>query len=644
MFDLFRSRDKAVRILLGGLLLVVALSMLTYLVPSYNTGTGGSDVVVAEVGKDIITMPEVQQVIQMNLRGRQMPPEIMPHYVPQFIDSMITERAMAYEAQRLGFKVSDEDLASAIRVTIPQLFQDGKFAGKDTYAAVLAQQNMTIPQFEADMSRQLLVSKLRDVALQGTVVTPQEIDREYKRRNDKVKIAYVKISQDKMHSEAQVTPEELRKYYEANKGAYPVPEKRNLGVLVIDQSKLEQAIQPDDATLLRLYNENKDTYRTPERINIRHILLNTTGKTPQEEAAIKAKAEDLLKQARAGADFADLAKKNSQDPGSAQKGGEYDGVIRGQMVPEFEKAAFSLKPGQISDLVKTQYGYHIIQSLSHEDARLKPFDEVKSQIAAEYRKQRVNEMMQQIADKAQAALAKDPLHPEKVAADLGVQYLKAENVAPGATLPGIGASKEFDDSIANLKKGEVSQPVQAAGNTKIVLATVTDVIPAHPAAFDEVQDKAREALLKEKAIKLVDQKAAQLAEKAKALGGDLDAAAKSMGLEVKISAPVDRAGAVEGLGAASMIPDAFSKPAGSLFGPSPVPDAKVVGKVLEQIPVDMANLASQRAGIRDELKNQKNQSRNALFEEGLRENLTKEGKIKKHQDVINRLLASYQRS
>ncbi len=644
MFDLFRSRDKAVRILLGGLLLVVALSMLTYLVPSYNTGTGGSDVVVAEVGKDVITMPEVQQVIQMNLRGRQMPPEIMPHYVPQFIDSMITERAMAYEAQRLGFKVSDEDLASAIRVTIPQLFQDGKFAGKDTYAAVLAQQNMTIPQFEADMSRQLLVSKLRDVALQGTVVTPQEIEREYKRRNDKVKIAYVKISQDKMHSEAQVTPEELRKYYEANKGAYPVPEKRNLGVLVIDQSKLEQAIQPDDATLLRLYNENKDTYRTPERVNIRHILLNTTGKTPQEEAGIKAKAEDLLKQARAGADFAELAKKNSQDPGSAQKGGEYDGVIRGQMVPEFEKAAFALKPGQISDPVKTQYGYHIIQSLSHEDARLKPFEEVKSQIAAEYRKQRVNEMMQQIADKAQAALAKDTLHPEKVAADLGVQYLKADNVAPGATLPGIGASKEFDDSIANLKKGEVSQPVQAAGNTKIVLATVTDVIPAHPAAFDEVQDKAREALLKEKAIKLVDQKAAQLAEKAKALGGDLDAAAKSMGLEVKISAPVDRAGAVEGLGAASMIPDAFSKPAGSLFGPSPVPDAKVVGKVLEQIPADMANLASQRAGIRDELKNQKNQSRNALFEEGLRENLTKEGKIKKHQDVINRLLASYQRS
>ena len=150
--------------------------------------------VIAEVGKEAITVPEVQQIVQMNMRGRQMPPELMPHYVPQYIDSMITERALAFEAQRLGFKVSDDDLAAGIRQTIPQLFQDGKFAGKEAYAQVLAQQNLTIPQFEDDVSRQLLITKLRDVALEGTVVTPQEIEQAYKRRNDKVKIEYVKIA------------------------------------------------------------------------------------------------------------------------------------------------------------------------------------------------------------------------------------------------------------------------------------------------------------------------------------------------------------------------------------------------------------------------------------------------------------------
>ncbi|MGA3079161.1 MAG: SurA N-terminal domain-containing protein, partial [Bryobacteraceae bacterium] len=232
MFDLFRSRDKIVRIMLGGLLLVVALSMLTYLVPSYNMGgSGGSDQVVAEIGKETITVPEVQQIVQMNLKGRQIPAELMPHYVPQYIDAMVTEHALAFEAKRLGFKISNEDLAAGIRQTIPQLFPDGKFAGKDAYAQVLAQQNMTIPQFEEDIGRQLLITKMRDVALEGAVVTPQEIEQEYRRRNDKVKIAYVKVTGDKLRSEVQVTPDELRKYYEATKTTYQVPEKRDLGIV-----------------------------------------------------------------------------------------------------------------------------------------------------------------------------------------------------------------------------------------------------------------------------------------------------------------------------------------------------------------------------------------------------------------------------
>ena len=141
----------------------------------------------------------------------------MPHYVPQFINSMVTERALAFEAKELGFKVSDEDLAAGIRQTIPQLFQDGKFAGKDAYAQVLAQQNMTIPQFESDMARQLLVTKMRNVALEGTVVTPQEIEQEYP--------APQRQSQDPVREDhgrqvsrgSALTPDELRKYYEANK-------------------------------------------------------------------------------------------------------------------------------------------------------------------------------------------------------------------------------------------------------------------------------------------------------------------------------------------------------------------------------------------------------------------------------------------
>jgi peptidyl-prolyl cis-trans isomerase D len=642
MFDLFRSRDKVVRIMLGGLLLVVALSMLTYLVPSYNMGGGSSsDQVVAEVGKDAITVPEVQQVVQMNMRGRQMPPELMPHYIPQFINSMVTERALAYEAKRLGFKISDEDLAVGIRQTIPQLWQDGKFAGNQAYAQMLGQQNLSIPQFESDVARQLLITKMRDVALEGTIVTPQEIEQEYRRRNDKVKLQYVKIAGDKLRADVQATPDELRKYYDANKSAYELPEKRDLGIAIIDQAKLEQTIQPADADLLRVYNDNKETYRTPERVNVQHILLKTNDKDPKSDATVKAKADDLEKQLRAGANFADMAKKYSEDPGSAAKGGEYDGVVRGQMVPEFEKAAFSLKVGEISDPVKTAYGYHILKVLAHEQAQLKPFNDVKPQLAAEYKKQRVNDLMQQLSDKVQAALTKDPLHPDKVAADLGVQYVKADNVGPGDPLPEVGVNKEFEDAVSTLKKGEVSQPVVVAGN-KIVMAVCTGDTPPHPAGFEEVQSKVHDAVVKEKTNRLVDEKATQMVEKARANGGDLAAVAKSMGFEAKTSDAVDRAGAIEGLGSAGMFPDAFTKPVGSIIGPNGISaDTKVVCKIVEKVPADLSGLATQRLAIRDQIKGEKGRARNTLFEEGVRDALTKEGKIKVHQDVIDRLLASY---
>src|SRR3569832_600217 len=167
MFDLFRSREKSVRILLGALLVLVGLSMLTYLLPSYNSGGSSTDVVVAEVGGEAITLPQIQRIVQTQLRGRNMPPEVIPAYVPQLIDSVINEHALAYQAQKMGFEVTDAQVGDAVRTYIPNLFQDGKFVGKEAYAVVFVQQNLSIPEFETEMRRQLLITRLRDVAVQG---------------------------------------------------------------------------------------------------------------------------------------------------------------------------------------------------------------------------------------------------------------------------------------------------------------------------------------------------------------------------------------------------------------------------------------------------------------------------------------------
>jgi peptidyl-prolyl cis-trans isomerase D len=640
MFNLFRSRDKAVRFFLGALLVLVSLSMLTYLIPSYGSGNA-SDIVIARIGKEDLTMPEVQQVIQANLKGRNLPAEMVPHYIPQMVDNMITQRVMEYEAKRLGFQVTDADIASTIQTVFPSLFPNGQFAGKDAYASMLSQQNLTIPQFENELARQMLVSRLRDIVVEGTIVSPVEIEQEYRRRSEKAKVEYVRLPPDKFKSDVNPTPEEMRKYYESNKAAFVVPEKRSMGLLIIDQAKMEQNYVPSDADLRKVYEQNKDKYRLAERVKVRHILLNTTGKSKEEEAAIKAKAEKLLKQIKGGADFAKLAKENSEDPGSASKGGDLDWVTRGQTVPEFEKTAFTLKPGETSDLVKTQYGYHILQVLQKEQARLKPFEEVKSEIAAEYKKQQVAQLVQDTADKAVAELRKDSTHPEKVAADLGVQYVKADNAAYGDTLPVIGKNLDFEKTLPGLQKGDVSQPVMVEGN-KIVVAGILNLAPTHPASFEEAQAEVRDALVKQRSGEIATQKAKDLVAKAQAMGGDLKKAAQSMGLEVKTSGEFTRVGAVEGLGSASYLGDAFTKPAGTLIGPAAMPDGvQAVAKVVSQTQANMAELPMQRDAIRDEIKGRKARERISLFEDGLKQTLMKDGKLKIHQDVLNRLTQNY---
>jgi len=641
MFDLFRSRDKAVRILLGGLLLVVALSMVTYLIPNYGSTEGSAqDPIVAEVGGDKITTRNAQIVIQQALRSKSMSPAMIPILIPQMVDQMITERALAYQAERMGFHVSEEQVSNAIRLTIPQLFPEGKFVGRDIYAAMLAQQNLTIQDFETDMARQLLVTRLREVAVEGTVVAQADVEAEFRQRNEKVTIEYAMITPEKFRSEVKVTDADAQAYYEKNRGAYKIPERRSVAILVIDQARLEQSLASKDADLRRLYESDKDRFRTGERVKARHILLNTTGKSADEEIKIKAKAEDLLKQVKAGGNFAELAKKNSEDPGTKDKGGNLDWVVKGQTVPEFEKALFALKPNEISGLVKTQYGFHIIQALEKQDAHLKTFDEVKAGLLTELKNQLGQDRIQSALDAAAAELKKNPQQIDQVASRLKFNVVNVEKAGAGDPIPEIGVNRDFEDAVGSLKKGEVSQAVAAPGN-RMIIAVITDVFPAHPSTFEEAQNQIRPALTQVKANQLVVQRAAELAAKVKAMNGDLKKAAQSMGLQVVNAPEFNRAGAIEGLGSPDAIPEIFTKPAGTVFGPTSIGMYRVVGKVSARIDPNLAELPAQTDSIREEIKKTKARERNALFEDGLRQQLTKDGKIKIHMDVLKRVESSY---
>jgi peptidyl-prolyl cis-trans isomerase D len=376
-------------------------------------------------------------------------------------------------------------------------------------------------------------------------------------------------------------------------------------------------------------------------VKVRHILIMTKDKPPAEEAKLKAKADGLLQQVRGGGDFAKLVKDNSEDPGSKDNGGEYWIQRNGQMVKEFEDAAFTLKPGQ-SELVKTAYGYHVFQVVERQAAGLRSFAEVKPEIAAQWKKQRVNDILQRAGDQAAAALKRDAAHPEKAAAEFNMQLVTVNGYS-GNEIPELGPSPEFSQSVAGLKKGEVSPSV--AANNKVAVALVTDVTPAHPSTFEEVQTQIKDTMVQNRSVAAVQRHAQELIEKANSMGGDLAKAAKSMGLEVKASPEFERGGTVEGVGSAAYLSGAFDKPAGGIFGPSGTPDgATLVGKVISHVAPDPALLASQRTIIRDELKSQRAKDRATLFEAGIKDALVKQGKIKIHQDVIDRLIASYRSS
>jgi peptidyl-prolyl cis-trans isomerase D len=649
MFDLFRSRDKAVRILLGALLVLVGFSMLTYLIPNYGQGGGTSDTVIAEVGGEAITMQEVQHLVQSTMRNRQLPPEILPNYVPQMIDGMITERALVLEAKRLGYEVSDADVAEFIRQTAPGLFQNGQFVGKDAYAAMLAQNDMKIEDFENDIRRQVLISRLRTVAVEGTIVTPAEIEQAYKKKNEKIRVEWVKLTADKYKNELTPTPTEIQDYYKSHISQYTTPERKNLTLLVADQAKLEASLNPTDAELQTIYNQNKEAFRTPERVRARHILIKTQGKPADQEAALKAKAEGILKQIKGGADFAKLAKENSEDNqgpdgGSAAKGGDLgQWITHGQMVAEFDKAIFSQKVGETSDLVKTMFGYHIVQVLEHQDAGLRPFADVKAELATQWKKQRSTDMVQNAADKVQQAWQKDPNNPEKVAAQFNMQVVKFDGYGPGSTIPELGPTPDLDQALSGVKKGGITSAITAG--TKIAVAQVTDIVAPHPQQLAEVEGQIKDALAASRGEAVLRKHAEELVAKTREMGGDLAKAAKALGLEVKTSADTDRNGSIDGLGPASYISEGFGKPDGTLLSPITTPDrGTVVARVVGHVEADMSALPAQRAAIRDEIKRQRAGDRNMLFEAGVKDAMIKSGKIKIHQDVINRLLASYRNS
>jgi peptidyl-prolyl cis-trans isomerase D len=635
---------------LGAILLVICVSMVWYLVPQGSTlgiGTPGAGIVATVAGEDIHTT-EVQQqarrmVEQQFPRGGAQANMLLPFFAQRAFDDLVNEKILIAEARRMGLKATDDDLRDYLHQGQlgQNIFPDGKFIGQEAYQDLVSRFGYTVPVFEGLVKDDIVVTKLRTLVSSSASVTDAEIRQQFDKQNTKVKFDYAFIKKDDILKSLHPADAELKAYFDLNQKTYvnSIPEKRQLKYVVFDTAKLVTQTEVTQPDLQSYYDQHLDEYRVPEQVNVRHILIKSPlpgpdGKVdPKEQDVARAKAQDVLKQVKAGGNFADLAKKYSDDPGSAKNGGSLGFIGKGRTVPEFEKAAFSLPKGGTSDLVQSSYGFHIIHVDDKQDAHLKSVDEIKGQIEPLIKQQKAGQAGQAAAAELLSQARSSSL--EKAAAGKGLQVITTDFVTRNNLLPGIGTDPQF--TTAAFGQTANAPPDQVQLHDGFAIYQVMAVKPPSTPTFEEIRSRVEQEFKNERASSLLAQKTQELSDRAKA-DHDLKKAAKELGAEYKTSDLVAPDGQVPDIGSMTgPAAVAFSLKPGEISGPI---NSATTGAVLSvtgrQAPTE-ADFAAKKDQIRDALMQNKQAEVFGLFLGNLRDQMDKSGKIKKNQKELDTL-------
>lgn len=649
MIRFLQSGNKAVKFMLAAFLLIICVSMLWYLIPSSNLGADltRSGVVVTVAGEEIHT-DEVAKIVQDQMRqsearGQRFPEMFVGYLRQQAVQQLIQRAEIKYEAERLGLKVSDQEVQDELQNGPAKVyfFPDGKFIGKEKYEELLKQNNRTPAEFEDGVRQQLMMMKLIAAVGASVNATDAEIEQAYKERNTKVKFQYAVLNLDEISKQVKPTETEIKAYFESNKPAYTnsIPEKRQIRYFVLNDKDQESKVTADPAELQRYYTAHQEEFKVPERVKVRHILITApAGTDAKDQKAVdeaRAKAEGILKQVKAGGDFAELAKKNSQDPGSAANGGELGWIQRNQTVAEFDKVSFSQSKGQISDLVKTQFGFHIIQTEDKEDARIKPLAEVQAQIEPVVKAQKLSGLLESTSNQAQQLAAKEGL--DKAAAKFGAPVIQSNPVTKSEALPGVGASPQLMELVFSTKE---KSPVQSSRvPTGYVFFEVVKVDPARTPALQEIHDRVAKDFSNGRAADLLRKKSQELADRAHA-EHDLAKAAKEVGATFKTSDLVDRNAQVPDVGGLNgPAAVAFTMKPGEISAPLNMGAKQVVLAVTDRQEPSTSDpkFVQERDQLREQLVQQRQDQAWRLFMEALGKRMEDEHKIKINQAEMNNL-------
>jgi peptidyl-prolyl cis-trans isomerase D len=551
----------------------------------------------------------VNQIAARQLQQQHLPEQLMPYLLPRAGQILVQRAILKHEADRMNLQVSDEDLRRELQTGpfAQYLFPNGQYIGDDAYINFVSTafgNQLSRADFESQVKSDMELNRLQALITGGVTVSDQAVRDAYKVDGTKVKFDYVVITSDDLRKTINPSDADLQAFFKTNASRYAtaMPETRKIQYVAFDASNLPGGKpQVADADIQAYYNAHKDQYEVKEQVKTRHILISVpAGADAKTDAAAKAKAEDILKQIKAGGNFADLAAKNSDDPGSKTQGGELPLIPTAGLDPAYSKAAMALNPGQTSDLVRSQFGYHIIQTEQKEPAHTKTLAEVKSEIVPVLEQQRAGAAEQTFAAALAADAKKNGL--DKAAAAKGLHVVTTDYVAKDGVIPGLSDGSALLTQAFAVVKG--ADPASVSTGDGFAVFQVADIKPAHAPDFATYKAHILEDYREQQVPQLLNAQLTKLEDRAKVLN-DLKKAAAEMNLSVKTSDLVGKDGQVPDVGAMSgQGAVAFTLAKGAISGPINTGRSGIVLSVVDKQEPTADDIAKNFTATREGLLNQ----------------------------------------
>ncbi len=642
MIRILQQDSRATKIIFALIIGAAIVTMVITLVPGiFDNGDASNPSIFATVhspgviGRIVgetttIKTEDVQRAAQQQMQQQQLP-DFYLQFVMQRAGQLQVERAvLAHEADHMGLSVSDDDLRQYLQhgPYAEYIFPGGTFIGQEQYINFVESAfHLPITQFETEVKSDIELQRLQALVTGGVSVSDNAVRAQYLQSGTKVKFDYAVISGSDIKATINPSDSDLQAFFKANAARYAnaIPETRKIAFFNFGTSNLPGGLPTvSDADAQAYYNAHLDQYKTPEQVKTRHILIAVAkGADAKADAAAKAKAEDVLKQLKAGGSFGDLAKKYSDDPGSKDQGGELPMIATSSLDPAYAQAAMALNPGQTSGLVRSSFGYHIIQTEAKDTAHVKSFAEVKASIVEQLQTQKSAAAAQSYAAQLAAEAQKNGL--EKTAAAHNLHVTTTDYVAKDGIIPSLADSTALLTDAFNAAKG--AAPQSASTGEGYAIFQVEDIKPAHTPDFAAYKSHILDDYRTQKTPELLNAQLIKLSDLAKKLG-DLHKAAAEMKLTVKSSDLVGRDAQVTDIGsltgAASVV---FTMPVGGISGPI---NEGVNGAVLEltdkQEP-SAQDIAQHFDATRETLLNQQRQEAFSVFVDSLMNRYEKAGAI-----------------